>query len=317
MLTNGEDRVRLSRWKEFLFLLRREFQFQLDGRSSYPRGVYPGVNWFALLCGGALLLEFNSSRLAPESSSSAADHFIFLTLAQAFLIALRSTVYCAISMSRDLQNHTAAVVRISPVSRTLTLIAKLCACLTPLWIELALYAPVGILFFSVYLSLPASAVATVIPFLFSLSLVAGCLGLTVGSTTSNPLHAGRNARLLVFFLLLFMPMLQVISQGWMVPLAALALWLSATTRRTPHRILVLVGAASLVFALATLTGLADQGYTTRLLHPIASAGHYLSYALRGEASQIYIDLPFFIGGVYLVVSAVLFLLARARYQYAR
>ena len=317
MLTNGEDRVRLSRWKEFLFLLRREFQFQLDGRSSYPRGVYPGVNWFALLCGGAMLLEFNSSRFAPESSSSAADHFIFLTLAQAFLIALRSTVYCAISMSRDLQNHTAAVVRISPVSRTLTLIAKLCACLTPLWIELFLYAPAGILFFSVYLSLPMSAVTTVLPFLFALSLVAGCLGLTIGSTNSNPLHAGRNARLFVFFLLLFMPMLQVISQGWTVPLAALALWLSATTRRTPHRTIVLVGTAAMVFALGTLSGLSEQGFTSSLLHPISSVGHYLGYALRGEAYQVYIDLPLFVSLIYLVLSAFLFLLARARFQYAR
>ncbi len=312
-----KERVRLSRWKEFLFLLRREFQFQLDGRSSYPRGVYPGVNWFALLCGGALLLEFNSSRLAPESSSSAVDHFIFLTLAQAFLITLRSAVYCAISMSRDLQNHTAAVVRISPVSRTLTLTAKLCACLAPLWIELFLYFPVAVLFFSVYLWLPVKAVALIVPFLFSLSLVTGCLGLAIGSTTSSPLHAGRNARLFVFFLLLFMPMLQVISQGWMVPLAALALWLSATTRRTPHRTVVLVGSAAVVFALGTLSTLSDLGYNSTFLHPLASAGHFLSYALRGDRPGFFLELPYFTGGIYLLLSGVLFLLARARYQYVR
>ncbi len=303
-------RVRLSSWKEFLFLLRREFLFQIDGRRSYPRGVYPGVNWFALLCAGALLLEFNSSRLAPESSTSVIDHFMFLSLAQVFLIALRSTVYCAISMSRDLQNHTAAVVRVSPVSRTLALGAKLTACLAPLWTELLLYLPVAILFFSVYLWLPPTVVAAAVGFLLTVSLVFGTLGLAIGSTTSAPLQAARNSRLFVFFLLLFFPMLQVMSDGWMVPLAVLALWLSATTRRTPHRAVLILGSAVLFVPLYLGAG---------LLHPLAFVGQYLHMALDGYSSPhlALMERPLGMGGVYFLASVVFFLMARARYQYAR
>ncbi len=312
-------RVRLSSWKEFLFLLRREFLFQLDGRRSFPRGVYPGVNWFVLLCAGALLLEFNSSRFAPESSSSVVDHFMFLSLAQIFLVALRSTVYCAISMSRDLQNHAAAVVRVSPVSRTLTLAAKLCACLAPLWTELLLYLPVAILFFSVYLWLSPVAIASVVGFLFCSSLVCGCLGLAVGSTTSAPLQAARNARLLIFFLLFFFPILTAVSDGWVVPLAALALWLSATTRRTPHRAVLLVGAGVLVAGLPILISLMPPRGGVSLLHPLTFTGRYLQDFFDGnpELSLRFLEQPLGMGGLYLLISVVLFFLARARYQYVR
>lgn len=312
-------RVRLSSWKEFLFLLRREFLFQLDGRRSFPRGVYPGVNWFALLCAGALLLEFNSSRFAPESSSSAITHFLYLSLAQLFLIALRSTVYCAVSMSRDLQNHTAAVVRVSPVSRTLTLAAKLCACLAPLWTELLLYLPIAILFFSVYLWLSPIAIASVVGFLFCTSLVCGSLGLAVGSTTSAPLQGARNARLLIFFLFFFFPLLTIMSDGWAVPLAALALWLSATTRRTPHRAVLLVGAGTLVVGLPTLFSLMPPYDGISLLHPLTFTDSYLRHSLQGdpELTLSILEHPLGMGGLYLLIGVVLFVLARARYLYVR
>lgn len=305
--------MRLSSWKEFLFLLRREFLFQLDGRGSYPRGVYPGVNWFALLCATAVLLEFNSSRLAPESSTSVTEHFTYLTLAQLFLIALRSTVYCAISMSRDLQSHTATVVRVSPVSRTLTLAAKLCACLAPLWTELLLYLPVAIAFFSVYLWLPPFAILAAVGLLFSSSVVCGCLGLVIGSTTSAPVQAARNARLLIFFLLFIFPILAAMSEGWMIPLAALAVWLSASTRRAPHRALLLLGSGIVVGGLAAVQSVTSLGGA--LLHPLTFTGHYLTSVLVTSRSLSLMESPLGMSAIHFGLGAIFFLMARARYRY--
>ena len=312
--------MRQSKFKEFLFLLRREFLFQLDGRRTYPRGVYPGVNWFALLCVGALLLEFNASRLAPESSNTVIDHFTFLTLAQIFLITLRSTVYCALSMSRDLQNHTATVVRVSPVSGTATLAAKLCACLAPLWIELALFLPVSLLFFSVYLWLPPILVASTVPFLMAVSLMAGCLGLVIGSTTALPHHAARNARLFVFFLLFLVPVLKGMSEGWMMPLVAIGLWLSVTTRRAPHRTTLIGVFAALIVGLGILENNAPAGFALSGLHPLHLSGEFYALALQGgwaPASSELLTHPLAMGLVYLVIAAIFFLLARTRYRHAR
>jgi hypothetical protein len=321
MAVNGKESMRQSKWKEFMFLLRREFLFQLDGRRSYSRGVYPGVNWFALLCAGALLLEFNASRLAPESSGTVIDHFTFLTLAQAFLIALRSSVYCAVSMSRDLQNHTATVIRVSPVSRTVSLAAKLGACLAPLWIELALFLPVSLLFFSVYLWLSPTLVASTVPFLVAVSLVCGCLGLVIGSATVVPQHAARNARLFVFFLLFLVPMLKSMSQGWTVPVVGLALWLSGTTRRAPHRNTVLGVFAALIVALGFLHSGSPSGFTLSNLHPLNIAEEYypaafISQELTFGSGQL-LTHPLAMAGVYLVLAAIFFLLARTRYSHAR
>jgi hypothetical protein len=313
--------VRQSRWKEFLFLLRREFLFQLDGRRAYPRGVYPGVNWFALLCVAALLLEFNASRLSPETSKTVVDHFTFLTMAQVLLISLRSTVYCALSMARDLQNHTATVVRVSPVSRTVCLAAKLAACLTPLWVELALFLPVSLLFFSVYLPLSPLLVASATPFLWAVSMLGGCLGLVIGSTTTVPHQAARNARLFVFFLFFLVPLLKGMSEGWMIPLAGLALWLSITTRRAPHRAVVLVCFGGLLAALGLMHSSGAAGFSLAQLHPLALPADFYNSALQGGGLALEPGLalthPLVMGLFYLVLAVILFLLARSRYAYAR
>lgn len=314
--------MRQSKWKEFLFLLRREFVFQLDGRRGYTRGVYPGVNWFALICVGALLLEFNASRMAPESSGTVLDHFTFLTMAQALLITLRSTVYCALSMSRDLQNHTATVVRVSPISRTVALAAKLCACLAPLWIELLLFLPVSVLFFSVYLYLSPVLVASVTPFLIAASLVAGSLGLVIGSTTAIPHQAARSARFFVLFALFLVPVLRGISEGWMIPLVGLGLWMSVATRRAPHRNLLLTIMGLIVGALGLLQAGSLGGFTMGKLHPLQVANEFYSEALRSGAA-VWPDPaspfthPLIVGLVYLGLAGIFFLLARTRFSYAR
>lgn len=319
---NGQESVRQSKWKEFLFLLRREFVFQLDGRRTYNRGVYPGVNWFALICVGALLLEFNASRMAPESSGTVIDHFTFLTMAQAFLVTLRSSVYCALSMSRDLQNHTATVVRVSPISRNIAMAAKLCACLAPLWIELLLFLPVSLLFFSVYLYLSPLVVASATPFLIAASLMAGCLGLVIGSTTTIPHQAARNARLFVVLMLFLVPVLRGMSEGWMTPLIGLAFWMSITTRRAPNRQLLLTVMGMVVGAMGLLQLGAPAGFSLGRLHPLQLSNEFYSEALRG-ALPVWPDPsspfahPLVVGLVYLGLGGIFFLLARTRFSYAR
>jgi hypothetical protein len=223
-------------------------------------------------------------------------------------------------MSRDLQNHTATVVRVSPVSQTATLAAKLCACLAPLWIELALFLPVSLLFFSVYLWLPPVLVASTVPFLIAVSLMAGCLGLVIGSTTTLPHQAARNARLFVFFVLFLVPVLKGTTEGWIMPLAGIALWLSVTTRRAPHRTALLGVFATLVICLGFLESHGPAGFALSGLHPLHLSGEFYALALQGgwaPGSNELLTHPLAMGLIYLVLAAIFFLLARTRYRHAR
>lgn len=312
-----------ANWKRFLFHLRREFLLQLDGRRLYSRGVYPGVSWFALLCVAVLLIEFNASRLSPESSSTALQHFSLLALGQAVLIWLRSTVYCALSFSRDLQNQSVAVIRITPVSQIQTLLAKLIASLAPLWVEVLLFLPVSVLFFSVYLSLPVLLVLSLTPFLFCLSLGAGCMGLAIGSLSSQPAQSIRNARLLVFFLLFFIPILKEMSSSWFLPLAGLGLWLVIYSRRSPSRG-VFMGTITLLMGLfAALDSFRPGNLTVGRLHP-ANVVTYLYDRGAWEHSVVMMEstvweLPTYlatVSGAYLLLAGVFFWLSKMRFRYA-
>lgn len=309
-------------WKRFRFHLRREFLLQLDGRRSYSRGVYPGVSWFALLCVAVLLLEFNSSRLSPEQSRSAIDNYTLLALGQCILIWLRSTVYCALSFSRDLQNQSITVVRITPVSRTMTLLAKLCASLAPLWMELLLFLPVSILFFSVYLSLPVLLVFSLTPFLVCLSLAAGCVGLAVGSLSAQPAQAIRNARLLTFFLLFFIPILKQVSSSWLLPILGLSLWLLIYSRRAPNRGVVLATSALVTLGLTLLNIFEPLDLTVSKLHPTRLITEFYPEAFSLEPWELPTTMvmdslayPVSVAGVYLVISLIFFWLARLRFSY--
>lgn len=303
-----------ANWNRFLFLLRREFLFQLDGRRSHARSVYPGVNWFALLCVGAILLEFNSSRLDPANSKTAVTYFDLLALGQVVLIGLRSTVYTAVSFARDLQSHTATVVRVTPVSRTASLLAKVCACLAPLWCELVLFLPACLLFFSVYLHLDALVVFSVFPFLFAVSLLGGCLGLLVGSMGNNGHQAARNARLLVLFLFFFFPVLQTMSDGYIVPGLALGLWLLVSARRAPHRVAIWAS----VVGLCTLLGVAQAigKFKVSYLYPMYIITNFYTETFDTNALTREPGLTL-IGTIYLVLAGLCFFLARRRYDYTR
>ena len=318
-----------SRLKIFLFQLRREFLFQLDGRRLHPRGVYPGVSWFLCACIAIILWEFNSSRVAPQSSPTVFGNFGILVFCLTTLICLRSTVYTALSYSRDLQNNSATIVRCSPLSANSTLLAKLCACLAPLWMELVLFFPVAILFFAIYLPLSPLVVASAFPILFFLSLVFGSVGLAVGSMTDQPVHAVRNAKLLVYFLLFFAPVMMAVTGGALIPTLAFTAWLVLFSRQAPHRKLVL-GMAWVSFiltAMAThLKVLNAKAFTFSPLNifdslfsrmdsstPVwsVSAGSRIPYWWN-DPSEIL--LPFL---VYCAAGISLFIIARLRYRYAR
>ena len=309
-------------WKRFRFHLRREFLLQLDGRRSYSRGVYPGVSWFALLCVAVLLLEFNSSRLSPEQSRSAIDNYTLLALGQCILIWLRSSVYCALSFSRDLQNQSVTVVRITPVSRTMTLLAKLCAALAPLWMELLLFLPVSLLFFSVYLSLPVLLVFSLTPFLLCLSLAAGCVGLAIGSLSSQPAQAIRNARLFTFFILFFIPILKEMSSSWFLPLLGLTLWLLIYSRRAPNRGVFIFTSAVVACLLALTNVFQPFGLNVGKLHPTGLITDFYPDAFSHRPWELPTPLilesladPLGVAGVYLLIAAVFFWLARLRFSY--
>ena len=305
-------------WKKFLFHLRREFLLQLDGRRAYSRGVYPGVSWFALLCVAVLLLEFNESRLSPEQSHSVIENFTLLALGQCILLWLRSSVYCALSFSRDLQNQSVTVVRITPVSRTMTLLAKLCASLAPLWMELALFLPISLLFFSVYLSLPFLLVFSLTPFLFCLSVAAGCVGLAIGSLSAHPSKAIRNARLLTFFLLFFIPILREMSTSWFLPVAGLSLWLLIYSRQAPNRNVFLGTFGLTLGAFSLIEFLRPMGLDVNRLHPAKMISSF--YPERfGELPQAILPAsfayPVSVAAIYLIVGLVYFWLARLRFSY--
>lgn len=302
-----------ANWNRFLFLVRREFLFQLDGRRSHARGVYPGVSWFALLCVGAILLEFNSSRTNPLESTTVAEHFTLLALCQVALIGLRSTVYTALSFARDLQSHTATVVRVTPISRTGSLMAKLVACLAPLWCELLLFLPASLLFFSVYLGKPAAVVFSIFPFLFSVSLIGGCLGLLIGSMSPQATQAARNARLMVLFLLFFFPVLQIMSDGYFLPGMALGIWFLVAGRSAPHRIPIWGS----LLVLEVFFGVTESWQQLQLsdLHPMYPIINFYTDALEGTAVQG--PNPWTTGLVYAGLAMLCFALARLRYSHAR
>lgn len=318
----NRETVNPASWKRFLFHLRREFLLQLDGRRSYSRGVYPGVSWFAILCVAVLLMEFNASRLSPEQSSTAMFHFRLLALGQSILIGLRSTVYCALSFSRDLKNHTVSVVRTTPVSGTQTLLAKLCACLAPLWIELVLFLPVSILFFSVYLSLPVLLVASLTPLLGCLSLAAGSIGLTVGTLCSQPVQAMRNARIFAFFIFFFVPLLQSMSSSWTLPFFGLSLWIIIASRRAPNRGVVATTFLFVLTALGLLELFQPLDLSIHKLNPMNLLIAYLPDELYSPVwgsppmSLEHFSYPISVSVVYLLLAIIFFALARTRFNYA-
>ena len=312
-----------SNWSHFLFHLRREFLLQLNGRSSYSRGVYPGFSWFALFCVAVMLLEFNSSRLSPHGSSTVLHNFILLSFGQYLLIWLRSKVYCALSFSRDLQSQTVATVRVTPISKNTALFAKLCASLAPLWTELALFLPVSLLFFSVYLKLPASFVILMTLFLFFLSLISGSLGLAIGSLTSNPYKAMRNARFSTFLFIALIPLLRSLSSSWYLPLLGLGCWLLICSRRAPHRTLFLGASSFVLLALSQIPRFNLGSLQLKDLHPNVTISSYFPnsrYFSDFEPGKTGIlelfGYPSSICLIYLAIAVIFFWVARSRFKYS-
>lgn len=309
-----QNRKGPSKRRTLQFLLRREFLFQIEGRQYYPRSVYPGINWFILTTLVILLFGFNASRSFPENPSNAIDCLTALTYTQLCLIALRSMVYSALSFSRDLQNRTITVVRISPLSSTLSLMAKLSACLIPLWLEQLLLLPVSLLFFCGYFGLSYINVALALPLTLSVSLLAGCVGLVVGSLTAIPEQAIRNARVSYVLVVFLIPLLKAIASDWFIPLSSLWLWLFMTARRAPHRRLAMT-VLTLLAGVTWLIGSSQPiaSYLPARLHPLALLENF--YQIQPSSSLISSAAVAVI--VYLILSCAFFLTARLRYSHAR
>lgn len=122
-------------------------------------------------------------------------------LLQTWLIALRSSLYPAVSMSCEVREGTVPVLLSTPMSLTRALSAKLFACLLPLWIEILAVQP---LFFGFYVwaeHIPPLTVLAVDGFLLAVSLLFGCLGLWLGSQVPEPEKAANHAKLVVMMVL--------------------------------------------------------------------------------------------------------------------
>ncbi len=245
------------------------------------------------------------------------EYFSQLSSFLAILIGLRATVYCSVSYARDLQNQSASIVSVTPISQTSVLAAKLCACLAPLWLELLVFMPLALAFFSVYL--PWTLVLAQFPILILVSLTGGCLGLAIGSMSPNPSFAARSARGLILFLLPLVYILDLTSDGFLLPSLGIFLWLLASSRQAPHRAAILVSALALSAGLIALeAGLGGQALAQNL-HPLNVTYDIFKGAARSDLSPTldYVSRALPATIFYLLLCGAFFGLAKLRYRYAR
>lgn len=202
-------------------LLQRELWSQ--ARRQYPsRGwTYPGPVWFLVL---TLLPLVWWWKVGPESDSSLRTTLVVAGVLQSFLLALRSTLYCSVSMAYEVRQNTLAVLRSTPLSLLRAQIAKLIACLLPLWLELALLLVFNLAVYSWFGGIAVAVSTGLVLFLGTVTLLFGCFGLWLGSVVPDPEKAAGNARGVV---LMLMPGTFVLEQllSWPMLLVAGLIWI--------------------------------------------------------------------------------------------
>jgi hypothetical protein len=198
MKRGGESSLVKSRalWSDPLFLKEMAAQ----ARRRLKRGLtYPGLMWFFLFTHLPPIIFWRAG--GQESGLDVRAFFSFSVLLQTWLVALRSSLYPAVSMACEMREGTVPVLLSTPLSLTRALSAKLVACLLPLWVEILAVQP---LFFGFYVWAEGISLWTVLAvdgFLVAVSLLFGCLGLWLGSQLPEPERAANNAKLVVMMLL--------------------------------------------------------------------------------------------------------------------
>lgn len=179
-------------WSDPLFLKEMAAQ----ARRRLKRGLtYPGLMWFFLFTHLPPIIFWR----AGGEAANLDIRFFFAgsVLLQTWLLCLRSALYPSVSMACEVREGTVPVLLSTPLSLTRAMIAKLVACLLPLWCELLAVQP---LFFGFYVwaeGISPYTVLAVNAFLLSVSLLFGCLGLWLGSQVADPEKAANHARLAV------------------------------------------------------------------------------------------------------------------------
>ena len=149
------------------------------------------------------------------------------------------------------------------------------------------------------------------------------MGLAIGSLSAQPAQAIRNARLLTFFLLFFIPILKQMSSSWFLPLLGLSLWLLIYSRRAPNRGVFIITSAAVTAGLTLVNIFEPLGLNVSKLHPTRLITDFYpdKFSLRPW------DLPTWmvvdsltdlvsVAGIYLALAAVFFWLARLRFSYS-
>ncbi|MBI3928173.1 MAG: hypothetical protein HY319_21700 [Armatimonadetes bacterium] len=206
-------------------LLLRELSSQ--SRRRYPRASwsYPGPAWFLVW---ALTLALAYWYWGFDASGAEViNPRVFLVTAgllQLWLVAMRSIVYTSVSMAYEVRESTLPVLLSTPLSLVRALLAKLVACLLPLWLELALLLPFNLIFYVWIGGISATLALALNAFLFTVSLLFGGFGLWLGSIASDPEKAAGNARALAFMLLIGTLLLEKILAWWLLVIGVL-IWI--------------------------------------------------------------------------------------------
>lgn len=177
-------------------LLLKELASQAR-RPGRPGWAYPGPVWFLVVTVVPAIVF-----LRQGTWEHARPYFLTAAMLQMWLLAFRSSLYTATSMSADVRQGTVPVLLSTPLSLAASMRAKVSACLLPLWAELAFSLPLSLLVYSWQGTAEPLLIVAVTAFLFTATLLFGGLGMWLGGLLGDPERAARASRLLVAILLL-------------------------------------------------------------------------------------------------------------------
>jgi ABC-type transport system involved in multi-copper enzyme maturation permease subunit len=151
------------------------------------------------------------------------DYLMFVSLLQTWLLSLRSCLYTCASMAHEVRQGTIPVLLSTPLSLSRALMAKLVACLFPMWLELAMALPLALGIYCWKGGAPVGLVLGITAFQLTASILFGGLGLWLGSLLPDPEKAANTARVLVVVLLAatFLPGQYL---PWPIVVVGLLLW---------------------------------------------------------------------------------------------
>ena len=208
-----------SLYTQLKTLLYRELWSQSQRRYARPNWNYPGpVAWMAVTLFPLIWhLRFGNSE------GEFLGVFSVTTALLVVLMASRASLYNAVSSAHAFRQNTVVVTRTTPYSLATTQLAKLVACLLPLWVELVLNTALQLLAFSLLGGLPMTTVLGANLFLGAVTIVFGCLGAWLGMLHPDVSRAARTSSWVVFVILFFSLLLEALT-NWAVLAILASVW---------------------------------------------------------------------------------------------